>query len=186
MNRLKMPVFLHDVFGEKQSILDLLLVMTFAVFGALVVLFQFNTSEHMVSLWKQILGFVLILDVLAGCVANFSRGTNDFYAARSKNRVIFLAIHFHIIAIAWLLDGPLWVSLLVWAYTIVSAVGVNGLKGSPHQQMVAGFLTLVGILALVSLLPLIPVWMLTVSLLFMLKVVFSFAVDHYASERKCA
>ncbi|AWY01592.1 hypothetical protein A8139_17690 [Marinomonas primoryensis] len=52
--------------------------------------------------------------VLAGCIANFSFGTNEFYSKRPKNRLIFISIHIHILVIAWLLSEPMGAALIVW------------------------------------------------------------------------
>jgi hypothetical protein len=169
-----MPEFLHEVFGEKQSAVELICVIIFAVIGSIII---YSLTDFELPLWQVVVGFILIADVLAGCIANFSFGTNAFYASRAKNRFIFITIHVHILLISWLLNEPIVVAGLVWLYTIASAFFVNALKGKIIQRFVAANLMCYGILLLINLS--LPTWFLIICIFFMIKVLFSFAVDHY-------
>lgn len=60
----------------------------------------------------------------------------------------------------------------------MGAFVINALKGSRFQLVMAGLLLSMGI-AIAVLAVDVPYYFLVVSLLFMLKVLFSFAVDHY-------
>lgn len=175
MKYFKTPEFLYEVLGEKQSILEISCTIIFALFGSILI---YSLADIPLDNWKTILAFVLIADVLAGCIANFSLGTNQFYAKRSKNRLIFIVIHVHILAIAWLLAEPMYNAILIWAYTILSAFLINALNDKSIQKFIAANLMCYGIFLLIYLS--LPIWFLMVSIFFMIKVVFSFAVDHYA------
>jgi len=177
MNYFKIPEFLHDVFGEKQSVLEVFLTILFSILGTLFIYTLFHSQDSPVETWRIILGFLLIIDILAGCIANFSKGTNDFYAKRAQNRLVFISIHIHIIIIAWSLDTSMESSLLIWIYTISSASIVNMLKGKVTQGFIASNLMCYGIFLLIYLS--LPTWFFMVSLFFMIKVLFSFAVDHF-------
>lgn len=179
MKYFKMPEFLYEVLGEKQSLPEIVGTIVFALFGSWAI---YSVADFALDDWKTIVAFVLIADVLAGCIANFSFGTNEFYAQRPKNRLIFIAIHIHLLVIAWLLDAPIDSALMIWAYTIMSALIVNALKGKPIQLFVAANLMCYGLFLLLYLSP--PVWFLMVSLFFMIKVMFSFAVDHFGKLAK--
>ncbi|KQB05454.1 hypothetical protein CGT94_17210 [Vibrio metoecus] len=171
------PKSLHEVFGEKQSLIEIACTAMFALVGSLLIYLQLYRPIAHENIWMIVLGFVLVADVLAGCIANFSQGTNKFYSERPKGRLLFIAIHIHILAIAWLLSAPLDYALLIWAYTIISALVVNALKGSHFQLFISASLMCSGLLVLM-LFPL-STWFLIVSTFFMIKVMFSFAVDHY-------
>jgi len=174
MKYFKMPEFLHEVFGEQQSILEVACTVIFALLGSGIV---YLVADIRLDHWEAIVAFILIADVLAGCIANFSFGTNEFYAQRPKNRLIFIAIHIHILVIAWLLVAPMSTALIVWAYTICSALLVNSLNGKSIQGFIAANLMCYGIFLLTYLSP--PTWFLMVSMFFMIKVMFSFSVDHF-------
>lgn len=180
MKYIEIPKYLYEVFGEKQSLIEITCTAIFALFGSFLIYFQFYRPIAHENSWLTVLGFILIADVLAGCIANFSRGTNKFYAERSKGRLLFIAIHIHILAIAWLLSAPFEYAFLIWAYTIISALVVNALKDSRIQLFISANLMCSGLLLLMFL-PL-PTWFLITSTFFLIKVMFSFAVDHYGNQ----
>ena len=177
MKTIEMPKALHEVFGEKQTVFEVVCAALFASIGSLLMYFLFYLPVVAEKNWMVILGFILIADVLAGCIANCSRGTNAFYATKPRGRLLFIAGHVHILAIAWLLSAPFEYALIVWAYTIISAFVVNALKGHGLQLFIAVNLMCCGVFVLM-LLPL-SAWFFMISLFFMIKVMFSFAVDHY-------
>jgi hypothetical protein len=68
--------------------------------------------------------------------------------------------------------------MIVWGYSTIGALVVNALNGSRFQLFTAGSLLVVGIaIAVLSVAD--PNYFLVFSLLFMVKVRFSFAVAHY-------
>ena len=78
MNYFKVPEFLHDVFGEKQSFPEVFASLLFAVIGSILIYNLFSLENPQISSWKIILGFILIADVLAGWIANFTKGKNNY------------------------------------------------------------------------------------------------------------
>lgn len=174
MHSFKVPKFLFEVFGEKQSLIEVAGTIGFALIGTFVI---YLMSEKVTLDWQSTIAYLLIADILAGCIANFTYGTNDFYRKRPANRLIFIAIHIHIIVIAWLLSEPLTPILIVWAYTIMSALLVNYLHNNKLQKFIAANLMCYGLILLVYLA--LPMWLLLVSIFFMIKVLFSFSVDHF-------
>lgn len=174
MKYFKTPGFLFEVLGEKQSILEVTCTVLFALLGGWVI---YNVSDIEFSHWKTVLAYVLIVDVLAGCIANFSFGTNEFYAKRPKGRLLFIIIHIHILVISWLLSEPMDTAFVIWGFTIVSAFLVNSLHGKSIQNFIAANLMCYGIMLLVYLS--LPIWFLMVSMFFMIKVLFSFSVNHF-------
>ncbi|MGF7016050.1 hypothetical protein [Ornithinibacillus bavariensis] len=182
MRQFRIPSFLQDVFGEKQSVPS---VLTILLFGGILTAALYYRFPEMVSdlpMWRSVLALLLIFDVFAGVIANFTASTSNFYAARKKNRIVFLAIHVHIVLIALLLHTNIVYSLGVWAYTIIGAFIVNALIGKRVQLFVAGLLVSVGF-GVMPMLPGITPYMLIVGLLFLMKVLFSFSVDHYGKYR---
>lgn len=178
MKQLRIPPFLHDVFGERQhsgAILAILLfggLLTGCLYG------MYPEITDYLPVWRSALALLLIFDIFSGCIANFTLSTSNFYAARKKNRIVFIAIHVHIVLVAALVNLSIWHSIAVWAFTILGAFIVNALIGKRSQRFVAGLLLSAG-LGCIPLLPDIQPFMLIVCQLFMLKVLFSFAVDHY-------
>ncbi|WP_434340743.1 hypothetical protein [Motilimonas cestriensis] len=175
------PKSLHEVFGERQTWLEVTGVVLFALLGSSLIYGLLYTPIAELSLWRSVIAWLLIADILAGCIANFSRGTSQFYGARASGRWLFISIHFHLIAVAWLLGEPILAMGYIWAYTIAAAIIVNLLQQYRYQLFIAANLIAYGLILIVVLA--LPSWLMLVSILFMLKVVFSFGVDHFAHER---
>ncbi|RXZ80869.1 hypothetical protein EBB07_16795 [Paenibacillaceae bacterium] len=178
MKQIRIPAFLHDVFGETQRVGSIVAILLFGgvLTAALYIIFPQLTDN--LPKWRSVLAFLLIFDILSGCIANFTVSTSNYYASRKMHRIVFISIHFHIVLVALLINTAIWYAIAVWAYTIAGAIIVNALIGKHSQRFVAGWLLSLG-LAGMPLLPAIQPYMLTICLLFMLKVLFGFAVDHY-------
>lgn len=179
MRTIRIPRFLHEVLGEEQSAFEIALVAlggltAAAAFAALAPL---GTSSAI----ARLVAIILAADLGAGAIANFTRGTSDYYALRPSLRWVFIAIHLHLPAIALHIGVDLGSSTATWAYTIAAASAVN--LSSPTRQIalagafVAVGTMLIGILAWES-----PALRLAAAL-FLVKVAYAFAVDHYATGR---
>ncbi|MBW5446392.1 hypothetical protein GE107_10000 [Cohnella sp. CFH 77786] len=177
MKPIRIPAFLHEVFGQEQrmGIIGVILLFGGLMTGGLY--FRFPEMADGIALWRSILAFLLIFDICSGCIANFTRATSDYYARYPRKRIVFIAIHVHLVLVALLLGTNVWQSLLVWAFTIAGAYSVNAVRGS-HQLFVAGVLLSAGI-GWIPMLPDVEPYMVIIGILFMLKVLLSFSVDHY-------
>ena len=173
------PVF-KEVLGSRQSAGALLCIALLTALAATLWGFNIGSDAASVSLWRQVLAWLLMLDIAAGAVANFTPGTNAFYAERPVWRWGFIAIHVHLPLVGWLLGLPLVPLLWVWAYTIGAAALVNLCAGRHWQAVLAGTLMGAGVLG-VTLLPLSP-WLMSLAILFMIKVMYAFAVNHYPDQ----
>jgi ribosomal protein S18 acetylase RimI-like enzyme len=174
------PACLHDVFGETPDVGELAIVALAGIGGASLLLA--GSSLDALGLARGLLAWLLLADVAAGCIANFTRSTNDYYAARPGHRWIFIAVHVHLLALGWLL-GELTASVVgLWAYVIVGAAIVNALAGRAGQVFVGGTSLMLGLVA-VQLAPDVSPAMRGAAALFSVKVLYAFAVDHYAHAR---
>jgi hypothetical protein len=169
---------LHDVFGEAQRPGQLIAILGFGIAVPAILVVTSPELIGSVAPWRVVLALLLVLDIAAGCVANFTRGTSDFYAGRPRNRWLFIAVHVHVIAVAALLNLDLSASIIIWGYTIAGATLVNLLAGKPSQTFAGGLLLAIGFTG-TALWPGLSPFMSVVCALFILKVIFSFAVDHY-------
>lgn len=172
------PRALHDVFGKSPSARETVAVLAFGLGVAAWLMLGLHAEYATLPWWRSTIAALVIADIAAGCVANFTRSTNDFYATRPRNRWVFIAVHGHVLALAAALGADLWTALAVWAYTVAAAAVVNLLAGTAKQTFIAGLLLAVGL-----------VWipqrhgvaapLLVAYCLFVLKVVYAFAVDHH-------
>jgi hypothetical protein len=175
---IKMPKFFHDILGEESHVISLFLIagVTAVIMGWLAL----TESDVFIQngRLKGGIGFLFLMDIIAGTVANFTKGTNDYYAARPANRWVFIAVHIQPILIAWLLGFQLQGAVLIWGFTILSVSLVNVLKGTLHQRVVSGALMSLGIFLSLVLYKDSSMVMLLMSIFFVIKVIYSFGVDH--------
>lgn len=178
---INVPNFLHDVLGEQTTALELSLIFGFGGVGSLLLFSLHPASWQNLPLWTVLLLFALTLDILAGCVANFSRATSNFYAVRPKNRLVFIALHVQPLILALLLDTDMLIATGVWLYTIITALIISALNQNRFQLIIAGFLLSLGLMGLVHLIA-FPSLIGSILLLYFVKVAYSFAVNHYATS----
>lgn len=174
------PAAFKEVLGSRQSVGALLCIALVTVLAATLWGVTIGQEVASNSLWRQVLAWLLMLDIAAGAIANFTPGTNAFYAERPAWRWGFIAIHVHLPLVGWLLGVPLAPLLGVWAYTIGAAVLVNLTFGRRWQPVLAGTLLCVGVLGISQLS--LPAWLMSLTLLFMIKVLYAFAVNHYPGK----
>lgn len=174
---IRIPSALHEVLGRNQSLGGLASIALVTVLAGLIWALTALPEVSDLAVWRQLLAALLMLDIAAGAVANFTLGTNRFYSERPAWRWGFIALHVHLPAVGLLLDLPIAPLLLVWVYTLVGACLVNLCFARPWQPVVAGALLCIGLLG-VPLLSLSP-WLTALSLLFMTKVLYAFSVNHY-------
>lgn len=184
MKSISIPSALHEVFGEEQSLGGLLGVFIAGFAGA--VAFYHISAEAMMAAGALRAGLALLLafDIAAGCAANFTRGTSDYYARSAPKRRIFIAVHLHLPALALLAGLPLPPALAAWILSVAAAAIVNGRAGKPDQAATGGLLLALGLSAL-FLIPM-PDAQRFISLLFFIKLAYAFAVDHYGAVGSAA
>jgi hypothetical protein len=188
MSRLvRIPPALHEVLGRTQAPAQLVLVSLAAVgLGAAICIAGADALAE-VSAWRAVLAAVLIIDVAAGCVANFTTGTDRHYAERPRSRWIFIAVHWHLVVVGLLLEVAVIPLLIVTLYALLAAVAVNLLHRHPVQVTVGGTLMAAGIVGVVLWMPAgTPLFLVATSGLFIVKVVFAFAVTHHPAAAEAS
>lgn len=175
------PKALHDVLGRSQTPTEIVLVLLAGIGFSAVICVAGAAVLGAVPAWRAVLAVLLIVDIAAGCVANFTIGTDNHYTDRPASRWVFIAIHWHLVAVGALLGLALVPLLLVTAYTLLAAGAVNLLNGHRLHVPAGGFLVAAGIAGIVLWMPLSsPPFMVATAALFVLKVVFAFAVTHHS------
>lgn len=168
-----LPSALHEVMGQRQTVGGIAAILV------AVIIFSLAWGSELVRdiEWYQWIAVLLAVDIVAGAVANFTRGTSDFYAQRPLFRWGFIAIHVHLLLIGWLMGWAMAPVFLVWLGTITCASAVN-LTG--NRPIIAGLCLALGL----TFLPKLGIEgvQLCLSAMFFLKVTYSFAVNHYATQ----
>ena len=167
------PSALHEALGKRQTTGAIAAIIA----AVMAFLLLWGPELFSASGWRHWMAALLAIDIVAGAVANFTRGTNDFYMQRPLHRWGFIAIHVHILLIGWLLGWDIAPVFWVWFGTILGASIVN-LTG--NKPFIGGLFLAIGLMAL----PILGLGGLEfcLSAAFFLKVTYSFAVNHYATK----
>lgn len=165
------PSAFHEVMGQRQTVGGVLAVGVAVIVFGLAWGGEFTRDNG----WQQWFAAILAVDIVAGAVANFTRGTNDFYAQRPIHRWSFIAIHVHLPVIGWLMGWEMAPVFLVWMGTIALACVVN-LTG--NRSIIGGLCLALGLMFLPKLG--MESVQLCLSAMFFAKVTYSFGVNHYA------
>eukprot|EP01060_Flectonema_neradi_P040671 TRINITY_DN936_c0_g1_i3.p1 TRINITY_DN936_c0_g1~~TRINITY_DN936_c0_g1_i3.p1 ORF type:complete len:194 (+),score=31.32 TRINITY_DN936_c0_g1_i3:44-583(+) len=173
------PHFLQEFLGERQEVSDLMMVFGFTGVGTW---FLRSLAPSLQERgWRSTAALFVVGDILAGVIANFTKGTNSRYMGpgpeKEWSRIQFYLMHFHLLIVAFLTNIPLKTSSFISAYTIGSSLLVNSLTGSPLQPVVSGTAFFSGLLGF-SVLGL-PKWFEMLSVVFLGKLVVAFSLDYH-------
>lgn len=178
----RIPKFLHELFGTHQQRTELILILLFTVTATLAA--AWSTAPYWLELkWYQTLVlWLLFLDISGGVVANLSTGTNNYYNEHPKVRWVFIAIHIQPLILAAVLQSSMFIAVAVWLYTIVSASLINSLRKNVYHRLLAGILYATAIIGYVLSGISLPLPISLIYLLYAMKVIYCFAVNHAGTD----
>ena len=173
------PKFLHEVHGEKASLIDVIAAHLFAVLATVLTLTRSLDLDW--SPLKMVALGLLAYDLSGGVLANFSQGTSLHYAASGKARRNFLSLHvLQPLLMIYVFQGNDLTLAALSVYIVLGAVLVNAQKTAVQQLQLGAFISLIGIILLfIPGLGLYGVQQLLLAF-FILKLPLAFAVQWYA------
>jgi hypothetical protein len=175
---IQIPKFLHELFGTQQNRSELILIILFTITSTLLVAWFTIPYWQTLTWYQNLVLWLLFLDISGGVVANLSEGTINYYNARPKARWLFIAIHIQPLLLAFVLESPIYVALAVWLYTLISASLINHLRAMIYHRLLAGALFATAIIIYVLSGVSLPIPITLIYMLYMMKVIYSFSVDH--------
>lgn len=144
-NKIKVHKFLGELFGRETTTFDLLAIIISSVsFAGLTLLVKLNAD---ITVIKKIILTILALDIAGGVVANFTTGTNNYYAESLRKRYLFVL--FHLVQpsiLIWIFPSELLAILAVSLFTLTSSIIVLGIKKHYKQRIVAITLLLLSLI----------------------------------------
>lgn len=176
---IRIPKFFHEILGESQKKIELICIILFAVLSTTFIIIFYADFLNTFSLLSQGMLLLLTLDITGGVIANLSFGTDQFYSQRKKARIVFIAIHIQPLLIFLFTRQPLWIGIILWAYTILGALVLERFKNHPSQKVLAGFNLFVGLVLLFGFQSSLTPFVTFLMLLFLFKVLYSFSVNHH-------
>jgi len=172
------PKFFHELFGTEQRLSELILILIFTVTATLVTALSTTTYWQSLSGFQNFVLWLLFLDISGGVVANLSFGTNNHYKELPKGRWLFIAVHIQPLILAAVLQSPMLIAIVIWLYTVLSASLINCLRQKIYHRLLAGALYSFAIIGYVLSDISLPSPISLIYLLYMMKVIYSFSVDH--------
>jgi hypothetical protein len=171
---------LQDLFGEQITLLELWITLGFGLALSAALLSATHRDWMLLPTWRQALLIILAFDICGGVVGNFAYSTNEYYRKDPAARLRFIALHVHPLILALLLGHSYWLATAVNVYTVSAALVTNAMIHHPAQRIIGASLMAAGITTLLLTAhgaPSVLIWLLA---LYMFKVIYGFAVDHYA------
>lgn len=182
MKLVKIPKFFHEVLGKESTVLELLLTLVFTILSTILLLTKTYSEWQSFELYQMAVILILALDINGGIIANFTFSTNNQYKESARARVIFIALHVQPFILAFVLGDYFLPCALIWGYTVISAFIVNRFAGHPAQRTIGSVFMAFGLLWLILFFYNLPKFLFVILIFYLIKVSFSFAVDHYAKR----
>lgn len=168
------PKYLREVHGFKASIFDLIVTYLSALIAIGVVLISIqNLSLTTIQVFILCL---IAFDLSGGVVANFTRGTNDYYAGDRPGRIWFMIMDsLQPFLLFWIFSQDVLIIVVVSVYTFLSMILVNNIRIYDRQRATSSFLIVIGILGCIILPAKEPLLRLML-IFYVIKLVLSFPV----------
>lgn len=180
MKSVTIPKFFHEVLGTRSTVWELVIIGIFSLVTSTLLLTSTYFEWKSLEVYRVLVIVLLTLDISGGVIANFTLSTNNYYAKRPKARLVFIALHVQPLILAIVAGNYFLPCIFVWCYTVISSLIINSMVKHPLQKFVGGFFTMSGLFALLLFFNSVPKFLFILLVFYLIKVVFSFSVDHYA------
>lgn len=177
MREVKIPRFLHEFFGERQTLNGLILIGLFSVFSTLFTVLIGLEAMSQLKTYRIILLIVLMVDIYGGVIANFTRGTKEYYDKHPKLKKIFVIIHPHAIVIFLLAGLSYLYGIYFYAFLVASNVLVRLIKNRNLQELLAIGINLLAAVILFEIFKDVPIYIIILTFGLTVKLIYAFSVD---------
>jgi membrane glycosyltransferase len=179
--KIQVQRYLVELFGRETTTFDLLaIIISSFSFAGLSLILKWNAN---ISIIKIIMLTILALDIAGGVLANFTTGTNNYYAESLQKRYLFVLFHLLQPSILiWIFPNELLAVLGVSIFTLISSIIVLNIKKHYNQRIVAVTLLLL-CLILSTLLNYTDTLTQMIMQLFSIKLILAFSVNWTSSDK---
>ena len=135
-NKIKVHRFFRELFGRETTSFDLLAILIGSVsLAGIILFFKWNADFSVI---KKTVLTILALDIGGGVVANFTSGTNNYYAESLSKRYIFILFHLaQPSLLIWIFPSELVAILGVMLFTLACSIIVLRLNSPKNQRIIA-------------------------------------------------
>jgi hypothetical protein len=167
--------FSSEFLGESPTQKDkwTIFSVTFLLLG---VIGYYNSSElGALPLWKAMLFVLIVFDIIAGAVANFTKSSQEWYKNKPMKRIAFYFEHILHIVFLVLAVGHLWYCAGLLAFTIITGLFVNYTNTLKQQEINAASVTLIGVVLFYVVFP-APQILIWLPSIFLIKLIMGFSI----------
>ena len=135
-NKIKVHRFFRELFGRETTSFDLLAILIGSVsLAGIILFFKWNADFSVI---KKTVLTILALDIGGGVVANFTSGTNNYYAESLSKLYIFILFHLaQPSLLIWIFPSELVAILGVMLFTLACSIIVLRLNSPKNQRIIA-------------------------------------------------
>lgn len=144
--RIRMPRFLHKLFGEETYLLALIFIFLAGLLSIIVLSMIGGSALRSVPIHLRLWVYFIAFDVFAGIVANFTRGTKAYYQKHPHLKRWFVPMHIYPIILVLLTSHDVIDGFYIYALILASSMLVQMIKTLHQQWLVAGLFVLLNIL----------------------------------------
>ena len=179
MKKLIVPKLFRILHGEQTNIAELLLIYGAAAVTPVIVYFTTRSGLPDVSRWRTLLLLGIVADLAGGTIANLTYGATAFYEKRQWRKAVFLMLHIAHPALIYLLTKEQLPFLVFTAGITLLFSFITAFAFRQPRQQFFGFIAVCVAAAFGFILFGTTPFFRVVSILYMLKLIYSFSVDHY-------
>lgn len=171
--KIKIPKYLKYIHGDESDLLSILSIYFIGITSSFIFI---NLTNFNIPLNANIALFLIMFDVSAGVIANFTYSTNNYYKKNKKISFIFLSLHIlHPILLTLIFPSEFLFFFSVGFYTLISSLLILNINDVNKQYLSASILLTIGILLSYFLLNKdTPIYL--VGIFFMVKLILGFSV----------
>ena len=173
------PSFLHEIHGERSTWFNLIMTYSGGLIAASAVLIIYAASAMTLPYWKLVIMAIICADVGAGVIANFTKGTSQYYNGKKRSQIIFIFSHFiHPAIFLFVTELYSTTTIFLVLFIIVSTLVINGVGGREKQGVIAALCVTIGI-SLIFILNISNPLLLWFFPLFMVKLFLAFGIRRF-------
>lgn len=167
--------FSREFLGETPKKGDQVLVFAITFIVMAIIGYKNYSDLSGMPIWKPILYLIMVLDIVAGAIANFTKSSQEYYKNNTQKRVTFLLMHFIHIGLLILAIGHLWYCLAVLIYTLIGSFIVNFTNKLKQQEINASVVVCLGVILFYVVFP-APQIIMWLPAILLVKLVFGFSI----------
>ena len=177
MKEIKIPRFLHFLFGEKQSLKHLITGLVFSVLLTLFTMIIGYDDLKALNIFNVIVLIIFMIDIYGGIAFNLTKETKSYYKIHPTLKKLYVIFHPHALLIFILAGLPFLYGLYFYAFLVASFVLIKLFKNSRLQELSSIIFIILGAVILFEVFMNLPIYLIVMAFGLSVKLLYAFLVD---------